>query len=187
MSLKEFISEQRELHEAELKIQSLIFMVENLDIINESEISEEEIYEGLNDKLGKIGLKIHKSKGILDYIKSFTSGIGKLFLLIIKGEEKKAMELVKSMKKEDFMDFLFKLDMGTLHLFTGPIHMIDAWTGWDLAANLKSHIDKGDGIVNVIKQAIEKVKSGVKELFQNDAKRQKELLSYIDNIDKEII
>lgn len=43
--------------------------------------------------------------------------------------------------KEQFLDFLYKLDMATMHLVTGPLHLLDAWTGWHVAAALKHGTD----------------------------------------------
>ena len=187
---KTFLTESKLGLTTQEKIISLLVLmehIETLDLMSES-IEEQltEISEGINNHLNKIGFKLHKSKGILDYIKTFTTGVAKVIFYIIKGDIDKAKELIKSMSKEDVLDFLYKLDLGTLHLFTGPIHMIDAWTGWDLAVNIKSHMEKGEGIMDVLKQAIEKVKTSVQELFKTDNKKQEELYNYIDNIVKAI-
>lgn len=184
MNFKKFLNEEQ-INEQEIQIQTLLFLVENVDTLNES--TEDQLLEGLNDKLGKLGLKLHKSKGVLDYIKSFTTGIGKLFLYMIKGDQEKAKALLQSIKKEDILDFLFKLDLGTLHLFTGPLHMIDAWTGWDLSVKMKDHVEKGEGIIAIVKQALQKVRDGIYNLFQTDKQKTDKLLSYINNIDNEII
>lgn len=171
------------------KIVSMILFMESdvfqkMEFMTESKLDEDLkiLSEGINDHLNKLGLKIHKSKGILDYIKSFTTGIGKVMFHIVKGDVDKAKELIKSVSKEDVMDFLYKLDLGTLHLFTGPIHMIDAWTGWDLAVNLKSHMEKGEGISDMIKKELTKVKEYITKLFSSDEDKQKELNNYVDNI-----
>lgn len=44
----------------------------------------------------------------------------------------------KEITKEQFLDFLLKLDTATLHLVTGPLHIIDAWTGWHVWAHIKT-------------------------------------------------
>lgn len=186
VKFQQFLNEEQLISEQEFQIQTLLFLAENLEMINESELSAEVILEGVNDKLNKLGLKIHKSKGILDYIKQFVGGIGKVFMYMIKGEHDKAKELLKSVKKEDVLDFLYKLDLGTLHLFTGPLHMIDAWTGWDLGVNLKAHVEKGEGMIHAVKTALDKVKKGVQELFNTNPAKQDKLNKYIQNLDAEI-
>lgn len=169
------------------KVLAMVLFMESLDkleFVTEARLEEDlvVIAEGINDHLSKVGFKIHKSKGILDYIKGFTTGVGKLMFYALKGDAEKAKELVKSISKEDVLDFLYKLDLGTMHLVTGPIHMIDAWTGWDLAVNLKTHIEKGEGISDIIKKELAKVKEYITKLFSSDTDKQKELNSYVDNI-----
>lgn len=183
---KTFLTESKLGLTTQEKIISLLVLMEHLetlDLMSES-IDEQlvTIAEGINDHLNKVGFKLHKSKGILDYIKSFAGGVGKVMFHIIKGDLDKAKELIKSISKEDILDFLYKLDLGTLHLFTGPIHMIDAWTGWDLAVNLKSHMEKGEGITDIIKKELQKVKDYIIKLFPTDTEKQKELSSNLDTV-----
>lgn len=183
---KTFLTESKLGLTTQEKIISLLVLMEHLetlDLMSES-IDEQlvTIAEGINDHLNKVGFKLHKSKGILDYIKSFAGGVGKVMFHIIKGDLDKAKELIKSISKEDILDFLYKLDLGTLHLFTGPIHMIDAWTGWDLAVNLKSHMEKGEGITDIIKKELQKVKDYIIKLFPTDTEKQKELSSNLDSV-----
>lgn len=183
---KTFLTESKLGLTTQEKIISLLVLMEHLDTLDlMSESIDEQlvtIAEGINDHLNKVGFKLHKSKGILDYIKSFAGGVGKVMFHIIKGDLDKAKELIKSISKEDILDFLYKLDLGTLHLFTGPIHMIDAWTGWDLAVNLKSHIEKGEGITDIIKKELQKVKEYISKLFPTDTEKQKELASNLDTV-----
>lgn len=183
---KSFLTESKLGLTTQEKIISLLVLMEHLDTLDlMSESIDDQlitISEGINDHLNKIGFKIHKSKGILDYIKSFVGGVGKVMFHIIKGDLDKAKEIIKDLSKEDILDFLYKLDLGTLHLFTGPIHMIDAWTGWDLAVNLKSHIEKGEGITEIIKKELQKVKEYINKLFPTDTDKQKELSSNLDSV-----
>lgn len=183
---KTFLTESKLGLTTQEKIISLLVLMEHLDTLDlMSESIDEQlvtIAEGINDHLNKVGFKLHKSKGILDYIKSFVGGVGKVMFHIIKGDLDKAKEIIKELTKEDILDFLYKLDLGTLHLFTGPIHMIDAWTGWDLAVNLKSHIEKGEGITDIIKKELQKVKEYINKLFPTDTDKQKELASNLDTV-----
>lgn len=177
MNFQEYLNESAE---AELHIHALLFLLEqDLDALNESS-DFEALDEAFDSHLKKIGLKLHKSKGILDYIKSFAKGAGKVIYYIIKGDHDKAKDVLKTMTKEDFLDFLYKLDLGTLHLITGPLHFIDAWSGWDLAVNMASHMKKAEDMGSILKQAIEKVKTAVVNMFTG--KQQKNLLSHVDKI-----
>ena len=65
---------------------------------------------------------------------------------IINKDGEAAKNVLKGLKKEDVLDFLLNLDMATLHIVSGPIHTIDAITGWHLWANVK---DKAKGAKNI--------------------------------------
>ena len=66
--------------------------------------------------------------------------IGKVIWYAMKaavGNEEDKQKLIRIIKEtkissSQLIDFLLKLDMLTLHAITGPIHMIDAVTGWHL-------------------------------------------------------
>jgi len=159
------------------KLQTLIYLSEqDLDSMNESDLNE-----GVNDWLGKVGLKLHKGDGILDYIKQFTTGSGKLVMAALKGDKDKVKEIARSLDRSKVIDFLLKLDMATLHLVTGPIHFVDAVTGWDLMANLKGAAKQAKNLVDVFKDAILKVKDSAMELFSG--KQQQRVLSNIKRIE----
>lgn len=181
MTFRDYVLEnEKELFK--YKIYALTYLIENVDRINESRLDED-----LNKYLNKVGLNLKKNKGIIDYIMSFAKGIGKLFVYILKGDFDKAKELLKSIKKEDVMDFLLKLDLATLHILSGPIHMIDAWTGWELEANLEGLIQKGANIVDKIKTAIKDVKQGIEELFPPKNKKRNVLIKYVNKVENGVV
>ena len=76
------------------------------------------------------------------------------------------------------LDFLLKLDMATLHVLTGPLHTIDAITGWHLWANVKDKADQGlkkakeaiDNLIAVAKTAEQSVKDKLKRYMHGIAK-----------------
>jgi hypothetical protein len=111
----------------------------------------------------KAGLHIETKKGLLQYLSSASTGVAKLLYHAVnyyfnKNEEskKKMIELSKSIKKEDVIDFLLKLDMLTLHLVSGPIHQLDALTGTHIWANIKS---KTKNVTDAATDAIKKIES----------------------------
>ena len=184
MRFKEFLLEEQMKNETSDRLQVLLYMMENVDTINES--TDEQILENVNKHVNKIGLKLHKSKSLIDYIKSFTTGAGKLFLYMIKGDTKKAKELLKSIKKEDVLDFIIKLDLGTLHIITGPLHTIDAWTGWDLAANVQAKMEKGSDLLNDIKHGIDEIRAKIVALYSDEPTRIKQLDKNLQDIEATI-
>ena len=111
----------------------------------------------------KAGLHIETKKGLLQYLSSASTGVAKLLYYAVdyyfnKNEEskKKMIELAKSVKKEDIIDFLLKLDMLTLHIISGPIHQLDALTGTHIWANIQK---KTKNVTDAAKDAIEKIES----------------------------
>jgi hypothetical protein len=134
----------------------------------------EDLNEGKIDNFAnKFGMKIHKSNGLIDYIKKFTMATGKLLLAAIKGDAETVKKIATSVTKEEFIDFLLKLDMATLHLITGPIHMIDAITGWDLSANLQHYTGHVKAVVvKSVKDALDYVKDKIDNFMAPGEKRE---------------
>jgi len=169
------------------KIALLMYISENEDMINESydlenltEAQEELIIEGVNDWLEKVGMKLHKGKGIIDYLASFTKGAGKLIMAAIKKDKEEVKKIASNFKKEDVVDFLLKLDMATMHIVTGPIHFIDAVTGWDLMANIKHATESAKDKLKLFYDAIQKVKDSIQAVL--DGKKKERMLKVADNI-----
>ena len=176
-TFRTFIQERDEnVHD---KLVVLMYLAEQKDSLNETEL-----VEGMKDWLDKVGLKIHKGNGIIDYISQFTKGAGKLILASIKGDKAEVKKIAKSLDKADVIDFLLKLDMATMHIVTGPIHFIDAVTGWDLTANLNQAAHTSKGMITAFHKAIETVKSTVKKLVSPD--KQKLITNMISGIENVI-
>jgi len=115
----------------------------------------------VNPVAKKAGLHIETKKGLLQYLAAATTSVAKLLYYAVdyyynknKDSKEKMIELAKSVKKEDIIDFLLKLDTLTLHLISGPIHQLDALTGTHIWANIKS---KAKNVTDVAKDAIKKV------------------------------
>lgn len=172
------------------KIVTLLYLAESGTQLNEStfvgeltEAQEALIIEGVNDWLEKVGMKLHKGKGIVDYIKQFSVGAGKMILAAVKKDKKAVKEIANNFDKAELIDFLLKLDMATLHLLSAPIHFINAITGWDLEANLK-HMAKGTkGIIDTVKQAFETIKKHITKLVGDDS----DGIKAVNNLQKALI
>jgi hypothetical protein len=169
--------EQTEYNES---VQKLMLAIHFSDSMNESEINEASI----GDYASKIGLKISKGNGLIDYLIKFTSGAGKMLMAAIKGDEPKVREISGQMSKADFVDFLLKLDTVTMHLVTGPIHMIDAITGWDILANIAhgAHVAK-EKVVKSFKDALDYVKDKI-DNFMAPGDKKSEMENHVDIIAK---
>lgn len=142
--------------------------------------SGDNLTEGLLDNVAnKLGFKIHKSKGIIKHLANASKGLSKMIVAAIKGDREKVKEIAKTVKKKDVMDFLLKLDMATLHMITGPIHLINAITGWDLEVDMnhKSSTDTIKGLISQIKDKITKVL---------EPKKVSQYTGYLNKIHKEL-
>jgi hypothetical protein len=161
-----------------------------LENVNESEfqnLTEASILAGIANMFGKaeagidkIGMKLHKGKGVLSYIADFNDAASFLVYAAIKGDKEEVLRLAKTFDKSKFVDFLLKLDMLSMHILTGPIHMIDAITGWDLIANLKAHTSKAENIIDSIEKAISDLKAKISTLM--DTSIADKVNSFFDSI-----
>jgi hypothetical protein len=147
--------------------------------------------EGIGDFLGKvksflpnIGIHAHKSgSGLVQILSKAGKHMAKFFWHAMKAatgneESKKIVKEManKEVKKGDIIDFLIKLDTVTLHLVSGPIHMIEALTGWHIGAHIKSDIKN---VMTKAKDAIETLKNIAKDAEQGIRKK---ILQYINGL-----
>jgi hypothetical protein len=132
--------------------------------------------------LNKLGLKAHKGTGLIQILGKAGKNMAQMMwyaFQAVKGDEGakvKLAEILKTkVKKEDVINFLYQLDMATAHLVTGPIHMIDAITGWHIAPNLH----KASSTTEIIKKALKELEDAGKKLVGSVKNK---LLSYVSNI-----
>lgn len=115
----------------------------------------------LGDLLTKAGLHLGKSKGLINHLQAAGKGLYKIFVAAIRGDKEELKAVIKTIKKEDVLDFVLKLDQATLHLITGPLHFIEAVTGWHLWAAIHATHSKIKDVAAKVKDAINAVKDGV--------------------------
>lgn len=135
--------------------------------------------------LSKAGL--HASQGgpgLIQMLAKAGSTMTKFFWYAMKAStgDNEAKAKVKEMankeiKKETLMDFLLKLDQMSMHMITGPIHMIEALTGWHIGVYYK-----------VATKATEKIRTAIAHL-EDVAKDlagslKKKIIAYIKGIKK---
>ena len=140
----------------------------------------------LKSALGKIGLHASKENtGLLSLIAKASSNVSKLIwhalMATTTGKQKhkdKVIEIANmEVKKEDVVDFLLNVDVLTLHIFTTPIHMIDALTGW--------HI--GPAVLKGVENITDRGKKAIDHLIfvrnkSNDRSLKDKLSHYIKSI-----
>jgi hypothetical protein len=191
MRFDNFLSEEDDI---KIILEHMILM-EEIDSLNEStELSEDNIVDKVNSVLGKLGLHAHSSKkGLLHMLKAAGANVSQLIWHAIKAakgdmeSKQKVKELAnKEVKKEDVMDFFIKLDTLSMHLLSGPIHMIDALTGWHIAPKLEktakdieyrvdralTHLTKiKDEVAKPLAKKISQYISGLKKTFKTEGNK----------------
>lgn len=120
----------------------------------------------LRDLLKAVGAS--REKGLVDYITSFAKGAGRLLLAAIKGDRDKTAEIAKSISKADFIDFVYKLDMASMHVISGPIHLVEAVTGWNVISFLRDKLDSAERIMDELIESFKEFKNRVSSVFKKD-------------------
>jgi len=148
--------------------------------LNESELSDELLESKFHNIVKKTGLHLSKNKGLIDYFISAGKGIGMMIAAAIQGDSVKIKEIAKTVKKEDLIDVLLKLDQATMHFVTGPIHLIDAITGWHIGAAVGKATET---TITQITKAVKTAKEIISDKVQN-TKLKNKMLSNIVRLEK---
>ena len=80
--------------------------------------------------------------------------------------------------KEDFLNFIMKLDLATLHIITGPLHLVDAITGWHIGVQIKTKVD------DVTTKATKAIENLIDAAKSTEAATRKKLKSLMHGISK---
>lgn len=177
MRLNNYIKEDDDIY---IIVESVMFM-EDFNYLNEG-IGD--FAKKVGDFLPKIGLHAHKVHGgLIGMLKKAGSTMAKFFWHAMKAatgneESKKIVKEManKEIKKEDLIHFLVKLDTVTLHLVSGPIHMIEAITGWHIGANIKTDVKN---IMQKAKEALETLALISKEV---SGEIKKKIIQYVNGL-----
>lgn len=177
-TFKEYVSSN--LTEDELKILEYALLEESLF---ESDLNEgaKGFLNSLRDKIGviadkleRVGIKFKKEDhGLLGVFIKANVNIVKAITLIISWKranlnnnvqaqqeiKKQWDELRKSLNLKSLTDFLLNLDMVTMHLVTGPLHIFKGLTGIELEL-----FHQSEEVIDKIKKAIDTIKTKIKQL-----------------------
>lgn len=160
----------------------IILMDESIDVFDSNGL----LTEGkIEDTLKKAGFKLHKSRGLIKYLTSAGSGVVKLMIAAIRGDKTGVQNIISSVKKEDVVDFLLKLDMATLHIVTGPIHFINAVTGWDLEANIAGH-KPATNLLNLVSKLIGQIKHNIGGHLKLSNTKKKKYHGYLTKLEADL-
>jgi hypothetical protein len=155
-------------------------IIEAMVIIEECR-KVDEINEGVTDSMSKmiksvksmlkkkkpeVSKMVEKEKGLIHYFKDLGVGGSQMMYHAFnayynKNNESKqrVKELSKSVKKEHVMDVLLKLDVLSLHLVTGPLHILEAVTGWNILHHIKNKVEPVEKRIKTALHALESLKN----------------------------
>ena len=114
----------------------------------EADAGIKDLLPGFKALLSSLGLHVSSGDGLIQILFRSGRNVALLIYYAVRAsvsqdpvyKEKLSKLANKKISKAEVMDFLLKLDQVTLHAFTGPIHMIDAVTGWHIGADLKDAV-----------------------------------------------
>jgi hypothetical protein len=116
------------------------------NILNESQISEQDIKDiksKVDSALSASGIKVERTKGLIDYLKLWGVVMTKFVVAAIRGDTETVKKIANTeITKQDFLDFILKLDMAALHTLSVPLHFIHGVTGWDVLTGVKNIVKK---------------------------------------------
>lgn len=130
------------------------------------------------------GIKVEKTTGLIDYLKLWGVTMARFVIAAVKGDTETVKAIAnKEITKQDFLDFILKLDMAALHTLSVPLHFIHGVTGWDILTGVKRMVKKPPTTtVDTFMDAIQYIKSKAAANF--DGKLAKKIISRAENLEK---
>lgn len=188
-SLKEhiYITEQKEVIASLLEF--IVFMEDGESLVL-SEARGESVKAGLGKVANKLGVSAHGRKNLLKLIASVGKNTGLALVYAIRshmGQEGAKENLENVLKtaniKSELTDLMLRLDTLTLHLLTGPLHIIDAITGWHLGADIKdkaktpnTHIK---GAIDILTKAAQAIKDKPRKTLNRSIEKIKKVFAVV--------
>lgn len=167
----------------------LLIMLEVAEFMDDNAINEGigEWTKKIKSFLPKLGFEgEYEGQGLIQQLSRASKGVAQILWYALKawkGDQKyqeKVKELSTSVKREDVVQFLWNLDLLTLHLFTGPIHMLGALTGWELKANItqatRTIKDRAKRAIEHLEAIAQESSGNIRKRLSNYATRLKKLL-----------
>lgn len=144
----------------------------------------QDIKKRVDAALKSSGIKIEKTTGLIDYLKLWGVTMARFVIAAIKGDTETVKAIAnKEITKQDFLDFVLKLDMAALHTLSVPFHFIHGVTGWDILTGVRNIVKKPPTTtVDTFMDAIQYIKTKAAANF--DGKLAKKIISRAENLEK---
>lgn len=168
-------------------VELALFMEMDPNTLNEETMLNEAF--DVMGALEKAGFHVKKGRGLIQMLSGAGKHMSKILWYAVKSAagDEDAKPILKDLlkrriKKEELLDFLLKLDQLTLHALTGPIHAIDALTGWHIGPNLHKVADLKNDIAKKIKDAVSTIKNVAKEVGDKTRGKLVKAADYINTL-----
>jgi hypothetical protein len=177
--------------------QDLVSLVEYMVFMQEFNTMDEGIGDALKNMKGKVtkvlkkaGIHIQQGEGLIQQLTKAHKGVGQLiyysFIAYYNNDQKareKVKEIMISLKPEHILDFILRLDVLTMHLLTGPIHMLDALTGTHIWANVKGKVEALEVRAKTAIESLESLKIHVEGKIQTQIQKYSNALRRVFSIE----
>jgi hypothetical protein len=172
-------------------IQNVLEYLMILDAGEDDILLSENKLEGIRSTFTSLAKKMGISGESKKTLLGLLSTIGKKAALTLvyaiqasagsESAKEKLKEIVKDRQiYSELSDLVIRLDVLTLHMISGPIHMIDALTGWDIADKIR---EQALGVTNKINTAIDTISSSAQKHLNTDkSKRVQKKINQIKNL-----
>lgn len=123
----------------------------------------------------KLGFASSGRKNLLSLLTSISKNAALAVIYAIQtqanreGAKEKLQNILKTSNvKAELVDLVIRADVLTLHLISGPIHIIDAITGYEIAEKIRNKAQIGAGR---IKTAVDLIQKSARALIDNKKSR----------------
>lgn len=185
-SFKDYINEDVEdnIEHVMTLLEYMIILESGENLLNEGRMdSVKTTISNISKKLGVTG---HGKKSLLAVLSSVGKNARSALLLSIQafaGDES-AKEKLKALRgskevRAELGDLILRLDALTMHLLTGPIHMMDAITGFDLAEKVR---EAATGESHHVDNAIKTIEKAGSKLQRDKTSKVRKSLNLIKKV-----
>ena len=123
----------------------------------------------------KLGFASSGRKNLLSLLTSISKNAALAVIYAIQtqanreGAKEKLQNILKTSNvKAELVDLVIRADVLTLHLISGPIHIIDAITGYEIAEKIRNKAQIGAGRIKI---AVDLIQKSARALIDNKKSR----------------
>jgi len=185
-SFKDYINEDADdnIEHVMTLLEYMIILESGENLLNEGRMDS--VKSTLSGIAKRLGISGHGNKNLL----SVMSSVGKnarsalVYAMQAFAGDEKAKEKLKSLRgskevRAELGDLILRLDALTMHFLTGPIHMMDAITGFDLAEKIR---EAATGETHHIDNAIQTIEKAGSKLQRDKTSKVRKSLNLIKKV-----